>query len=107
MTIKRNISYHISEDRLDRACYIMQTIGIGDIVKEQRGIDEQGRVYWRCFTNTGVMLIMNEHKNRVVTLYIAEQKQVSSIFQGNTPSWVFVLVRKNAKYAKEQNKVRV
>lgn len=105
--IKRNISYHISEDRLDRACYIMQTIGIGDIIKEQRGIDEQGRVYWRCFTNTGVILIMNENKSRAVTLYIAEQKQVSSIYQGKTPSWVFALVKKNARYAKEQNKVRI
>lgn len=104
--LKRNISYHISEDRLDRACYIMQTIGIGDIIKEQRGIDEQGRVYWRCFTNTGVILIMNENKSRAVTLYIAEQKQVSSIYQGKTPSWVFALVKKNARYAKEQNKVR-
>ena len=104
--IKRNCSYHISEDRLDRACYIMQTIGIGDVIKEQKGIDEQGRVYWRCFTNTGVMLIMNADKSRVVTLYIAEQKQVSSIYQGKTPSWVFALVRKNMKYAKEQNKVR-
>ena len=84
----------------------MQTIGIGDIIKEQRGIDEQGRVYWRCFTNTGVILIMNENKSRAVTLYIAEQKQVSSIYQGKTPSWVFALVKKNAKYAKEQNKVR-
>lgn len=105
--LKRNISYHISEDRLDRACYIMQTIGIGDIIKEQKGIDEQGRVYWRCFTNTGVMLIMNADKSRAVTLYIAEQKQVSSIYQGKTPSWVFALVKKNARYAKEQNKVRV
>ena len=105
--MKRNISYHISEDRLDRACYIMQTIGIGDIIKEQRGQDEKGRVFWRCFTNTGVMLIMNEDKSRVVTLYIAEQKQVSSVYEGKTPSWVFALVRKNAQYAKMQNKVRV
>lgn len=104
--IKRNISYHISEDRLDRACYIMQTVGLGEIIKEQMGVDEQGRTYWRCFTNTGVMLIMNADKSRVVTLYIAEQKQVSSIYQGKTPSWVFALVRKNMKYAKEQNKVR-
>lgn len=105
--MKRNISYHISEDRLDRACYIMQTIGIGEIIKEQKGQDQQGRVFWRCFTNTGVMLIMNEDKSRVVTLYIAEQKQVSSVYEGKTPSWVFALVRKNAQYAKIQNKVRV
>jgi hypothetical protein len=84
----------------------MTTVGIGDVIKEQRGIDEKGRLYWRCFTNTGVMLIMNADKSRVVTLYIAEQKQVSSVYEGKTPSWVFALVRKNMRYAKEQNKVR-
>ena len=103
--IKRNISYHISEDRLDRACYIMQTIGIGDIIKEQHGTDEQGRGYWRCFTNTGVMVILNEDKSKMITLYIPNQAQVSSIYHGNTPSWVFKMVRKNAQYAKMQNKV--
>ena len=105
--IKRNISYHISEDRLDRACYIMQTIGLGDIIKEQHGVDERGRGFWRCFTNTGVMLIMDEHKTKAVTLFIADQKQVSSMYQGKTPSWVFAMVRKNVKYAKMQNKVEV
>jgi len=105
--IKRNISYHISEDRLDRACYIMETVGLGEIIKERQAVDEKGRVSWRCFTKTGVMRIMNADKSRVVTLYIAEQKQVSSIYEGKTPSWVFALVRKNMKYAKEQNKVRV
>jgi hypothetical protein len=102
--LKRNISYHISEDRLDRACYIMQTVGLGEIIKEQHSIDEQGRGYWRCFTNTGVMLIMDERKARAITLYIADQKQVSSIYQGKTPSWVFAMVRKNIKYAKMQNR---
>lgn len=105
--IKRNISYHISEDRLDRACYIMQTIGIGEVIKEQHGIDEKGRGFWRSFTNTGVMLIMNEQKTQVVTLYIADQKQVSSLYQGKTPSWIFAMERKNVKYAKMQNKVEV
>ena len=105
--LKRNCSYHISEDRLDRACYIMQTVGLGEIIKEQRGTDEQGRVYWRCFTNTGVMLIFNEQKTRMVTLYIASQPQVSAMYEGKTPSWVFALVRKNAQYAKMQNEVKV
>lgn len=105
--IKRNISYHISEDRLDRACYIMQTIGIGEVIKEQHGIDEKGRGFWRSFTNTGVMLIMNEQKTQVVTLYIADQKQVSSLYQGKTPSWIFAMVRKNVQYAKKQNSVHM
>ena len=42
MAIKRNITYHISEDRIDRAYYIMETVGIGEIIKEQRCFDEKG-----------------------------------------------------------------
>ena len=104
--IKRNISYHISEDRLDRACYIMTTVGMGEIIKEQHGINERKRGYWRCFTDTGVMLIMDEGKTKVVTLYIASQAQVCSLYEGNTPSWVLKMVRKNAVHLVEQNKAR-
>ena len=101
--IKRNISYHISNDRIDRACYILSTVGLGEIIKEAPGQDERGRKYWRCFTDTGVMLIMNEAKDMAITLYIANQEQVSAIYQGKTPSWVFQMVKKNVRYAKNQN----
>ena len=106
MAIQRNISYHISEDRLDRACYIMTTIGIGEVIKEVHTIDEQGRGAWKCFTNTGVMLIFNEQRTRVVTLYIASQPQVSAMYKGNTPGWILRMVKKNVAYAQNQNKVR-
>lgn len=104
--IKRNISYHISEDRLDRAVYIMQTVGLGEIIKEERTVDTQGRVSWQCLTDTGVLLVLNEQKTIAITLYIATQPKVSAMYKGNTPSWVLKMVRKNAQYAIEQNKVR-
>jgi hypothetical protein len=104
--LKRNCTYHISEDRLDRAMFIMTTIGIGDVIKEQRRVDEQGRVSWQCLTNTGVILVMNEKKDMVITLYIAKQPKVSAMYEGNTPSWVIKLVRKNKALAEEQNKYR-
>ena len=106
MAIKRNITYHISEDRLDRACYIMETIGIGEIIKEQKCIDEKGRTSWQCLTNTGVLLVFDEKKEIIITLYIASQPKVSAMYEGKTPSWVFKIVRKNRKYAEMQNKVR-
>ena len=105
--IKRNASYHISEERLDRACYIMQTVGIGEIIKEVRCTDEKGRVSWQCLTDTGVLLVLNEQKDMAITLYIATQPKVSAMYKGNTPSWVIKLIKKNAKYAEMQNKVRV
>jgi hypothetical protein len=106
MAIKRNITYHISEDRIDRAYYIMETIGIGEIIKEQRCFDEKGRISWQCLTNTGVLLVLDEKKEILITLYIASQPKVSAMYEGKTPSWVFKIVRKNRKYAEMQNKVR-
>jgi hypothetical protein len=104
--MKRNITYHISEERVDRACYIMQTIGIGEVIKEEKCVDEQGRISWQCLTNTGVILVLSEDKKIAITLYIASQPKVSAMYKGNTPSWVINMVRKNRKYAEEQNKVR-
>ena len=102
--LKRNITYHISEDRLDRACYIMTTVGMGEIVKERRCIDEQGRVAYKCLTDTGVMLIFNRDKSLVVTLYIATQKQVSWLYEGKTPEGIFKVVKKNKVHIIAQNR---
>lgn len=107
MAIKRNCSYHISEDRLDRAAYILTTVGMGEIVRERERVDEQGRTSVLCLTDTGVILVFNKDKTKMVTLYIAEQQQVSWVCRGNTPSWLFKVVKKNKIYAEMQNKVRV
>ena len=107
MAIKRNITYHISEDRLDRACYIMQTVGIGEIVKEERCVQEDGRISWQCLTNTGVILVLSEDRKVAITLYIASQAKVSAMYKGNTPSWMFKVVKKNKVYQEMQNKVRM
>jgi hypothetical protein len=104
--IKRNASYHISEDRIDRACFIMQTVGLGEIIKEVRCEDERGRISWQCLTDTGVLLVLNEQKTMAITLYIATQPKVSAMYKGNTPSWVLKMVRKNKVYAEMQNKFK-
>ena len=105
--LERNCSYHISKDRIPRAMYIMDTVGLGEIIKEVRQVDEKGRVSWQCLTNTGVILVMSEDKKICVTLYIATQPKVSAMYQGKTPSWVINKIRKNRKYAEEQNKVKM
>lgn len=105
--MKKNITQHMSLDRSDRAIYILSTIGMGDhIIKEQRCVDDKGRVSWQCLTNTGVLLVMDERKEIIITMYIASQPKVSAMYEGKTPSWVFNIVRKNRKHAEMQNKVR-
>ena len=103
MALKRNISYHISEDRLDRATFIATTIGFGAIIKERYCVDEQGRPAWKCLTDTGVMLIFNGKRDKVVTLYIATVAQVSWIYEGNTPYSVYRTVVKNKALVAQQN----
>ena len=104
--MKRNITYHISEKRINRAVFIQTTIGIGEIIKEQRCIDNEGRVSWQCLTDTGVIIVLDAKKQVVITLYIAELPKVSAMYQGKTPSWVLKKIRKNKKYADMQDEVK-
>lgn len=102
----RNISYHIAEDRLDRAILIMTTIGLGNIVKEQKAINASGRPCWECITDTGVIIVLDEPKKVAITLYIASMPKVSAIYKGQTPGWLIKVVKKNKELAKMQNEVR-
>jgi hypothetical protein len=85
----------------------MTTIGIGEVIKEQKCVDEKGRISWQCLTNTGVILVLSEDKKIAVTLYIATQPKVSAMYEGKTPSWVIKMVRKNKDLAEKQNKVKM
>lgn len=106
MIINRNITYHISEDRLDRACYIMTTVGMGNIVKERKSVDEFGRIAYKCLTDTGVMLIYNADRTKIVTLYIATNNQVAWMYEGCTPSWMLKVVKKNKHHIVGQNNAK-
>ena len=101
--LKRNISYHLSEDRPYRVFHILSTVGLGNTIKEIHCIDEQGRPAWKCLTDTGVIQVLNEEKTRIITLYIATQPLVSAMFKGQTPGWVLKMIHKNKKHAEIQN----
>ena len=103
--IKRNITYHISEDRPYRTLHILSTIGIGNVIKEVPNISHDGRPSWKCLTDTGVILILNQEKTFIITLYIASQALVSAMYEGKTPSWIFKMVKKNIIHAKIQNDI--
>ena len=104
--MQRNISYHISEDRLDRACYILTTVGLGEVVKERPCVDEFGRKAHKCVTNTGVILVFNEAKTKVITLYIATAKQIAWVYEGRTPSWLIAKARKNVPHVVAQENTK-
>lgn len=102
--MERNITLHVSKDRIPRSMLIMETIGTGTrFIKECRQVGDDGLVSWQCLTDTGVLMVLSEDKKVCVTFYIASQPKVSAMYNGNTPSWVFNLIRKNKELAKIQN----
>lgn len=104
-TPQRNISYHMQNDRVARTIYIMNTIGIGEIVKEKTYIDKEGRPALYQITDTGVAIIKDPQSNMIITCYILGFNQLLWVF-GNDPipMWLKKKVNKNERYAKEQNR---
>ena len=108
--IKRNISYHISEDRLDRACYIMETVGLGEIIKEVRDTDAHGRVSWQCLTDTGVVMVISKDtykgKRLLITTYVGTIDKASAMFKSTghsrLPSFVSTAILKANKKRMEK-----
>lgn len=105
--IEKNLSFHVVEDRIDRATFIMTNCEIGIIVKEAVKKDEYGRLAIHQLTNTGIMFIRNPQTKKLVTLYIANMKQVQAMYGSyHIPDTVYKYVKKYSKYQKMQNEVR-
>ena len=101
-----SMSQHLVADRSDRAVYILTHLEWTKIIKEQRRVDEKGRVSDQCLTDSGVMLALDASKRTIITMYVATQPKVSAMYEGNTPSWVLKMIKKNKHHAEMQNKVR-
>lgn len=97
---------HLRYERTDRAVYILRYIGIGNIIKEERSVNAEGKVSYQCLTDTGVLLVVDETKTVCITMYVATQPKVSALYKGNTPGWVIRMVKKNKLHAKLQNETR-
>lgn len=107
--MNKKLSQHLVLDRCDRVVYILTTIavnGFGEIVKAVRDIDEKGRPRWQCITDIGLLLVMDEKQEFIITMYVATQPKVSAMYKGNTPTWLLKVVKKNKTHAIMQNQVK-
>ena len=97
--LQRNISFHISEDRLDRAVFIATKIGYGNVVHEKFYVTEDRGCYWRQVTDTGVLFVLNEDKTRLITLWLAKVNQAVEVFDGaKLPQYLYKKIMKNQQY---------
>lgn len=96
------MTYHVAVQRADRVKHIMEEIGLGQVIKEKYtrfNIHEAGR--WICLTDTGVTIIKDEAKLKVITIYVTTQRELVMVFGGakNVPAFLRKKVDKNqSKY---------
>lgn len=99
--MKEQMTYHVAVQRAERVKHIVNDIGLGQIVKERYtrfSLEQAGR--WVCLTDTGITIIKDEAKEKVITMYVTTQRELVAVFGGTkkVPSFL----RKKVDY--NQNK---
>lgn len=96
------VTMHFKNDRIDRAVYIAETVGFGEVFKTAVYPTQDIQI-----TDTGVIIVVN-HRGAIITTYIARVNQILEIYKtqewGNAPQWLLSKANKNWKkgYTKNQ-----
>lgn len=81
--MKEQMTYHVAVQRADRVKHIIEDIGLGQIIKEKYtrfNLDQAGR--WICITDTGITIVKDEAKQKVITMYVTTQRELVAVFGG-------------------------
>ena len=95
--MNEKMTYHVSVQRADRVKHIIEDIGIGQIIKEKYvrfSLNEAGR--WVCLTDTGITIVKDEAKEKIITMYVTTQRELVSVFGGSKKVPAFL--RKKVDY---------
>lgn len=77
------MTYHVQVERAERVKHIIEEVGLGQVIKEKYigyGIGQAGR--YICVTDTGVTIIKDEAKLKVITMYITTQRELLFVYGG-------------------------
>lgn len=95
-------SNHLRNDRADRINFILNTVGFGKIIKMVSAARDN-RPAWRGITNTGIMVVTDESKTTIITMWIASTKQLEKIYAEEVvPEVLYKRVRANEIYQLDQ-----
>lgn len=106
----QTLTYHAHTERQARINYILDTVGIGEPYIKHTGTDREGRAVQRTLTTTGVIIISNPETKQIITMYIAEVKQVQQLYyqitgRNHLPNGIYETAWKNRKLVKGQPRV--
>ena len=88
-------SFHLCQERTDRAVFILTTLGMGEPVRE-RPSTRASNVVLRL-TTTGVILVYDTSASKIITMYYATMKEASWVANGRMPDAVYNRIVKNTK----------
>ena len=105
--MKEQMTYHVAVQRSERVKHIIEDIGIGQIIKEKYtrfNLEQAGR--WVCLTDTGITIIKDEAKEKVITMYVTTQRELVAVFGGTkkVPSFLRKKVDYNQSKYTERGK---
>lgn len=78
-----NMTYHAQVERANRIQHITEEIGIGQIIKEKYvRFNTQSSGKYICITDTGITIIKDEPKEKIITIYVTTQRELVAVFGG-------------------------
>lgn len=103
LTLKQ--TKHFLKDRYDRYTKIRNQVGIGNVVKGFRWDKKHRNGAEKHFiTNTGIILVINERTNKLITMLIARPQQIRRYWelQGKqTPKDVQPIIEKAIEHQRK------
>ena len=100
------VTIHFRDERADRATYIAQTVGFGEVIRTAEIYRESGLIEIRQITETGVQ-ISRGLDGRLITMFIMQKHQIIGTYKkcgwGYPPRWLLAKAEKNWKKGYTQN----
>lgn len=98
---------HFREDRMDRAVYIAQTVGFGEIVLSV--VDENRHNLFELYESGACVIRALSEEAEIITMYIATLEQVNRLYRianRRTPTFMVNKAKHNThkKYIQNQPK---
>ena len=107
--MKTNMTYHARRERISRIDYIIDTVGIGEVIASIATTDSLGRKGYQKLTSSGVIIVLSADERTVVTMFIATLGQACAVYKTDKnckflPDGLYKRINNNAKYIKGQPK---
>ena len=100
------VTIHFAQERVDRAVYIAETVGFGEIIRTAEYFNHNNLYSIKQITETGVLIVRGS-SGQIVTMFIMRPEQVEEIYRknhwGRVPAWLMAKVKKNWKKGYTQN----